>query len=315
MKPELKMNASRATFHIQTKHLAARLLCIAVLLGGCGSQPASPEPTFQPVIVFNVTAIPATPPVAADTATDVPGPSATSVPTALISNIQMGTRTSTPIQTQTPVATPHTATPPARAALSSPSTNYVSSATIIGITTTIDASGLVTVVNTMVGSAGTVLIFTTTVDAFGALMLVTSTLQPAPIRTEVAYHPLQRPSPTPLPTNPGILYSAPKVTMPLEGEFRHALTPPMVAWTGPALNGPTDYFAVFIHHNRGWNVACYKTYQGLAPGWLPNELPHHGFGVYVVIIRSPLPVAEGAYCAGFEVSPPSAQVNFYWTFQ
>ena len=63
-----------------------------------------------------------------------------------------------------------------------------------------------------------------------------------------------------------------------------------------------------------WNVACFKNKQGLAPDWLPNELPHHGFGVFVVVLRVPKPVAEGAYCAGIEVSPPSKQVDFVWTY-
>ena len=115
---------------------------------------------------------------------------------------------------------------------------------------------------------------------------------------------------------PGILYDMPRVTSPLMGERMHGATPPLITWDAEPLKHPNDYYALYIQHLKGWNVACYKAKQGYAPEWLPGVEPHHGFGVYVIILRSPTQVAEGAYCTGDPVSPSTEPWTvFFWAFQ
>ena len=226
-------------------------LGMVVALPACALQQVTPEPTFQPMIVFyaaTVVRLPTSPPA-----------TSTSMPASAIA-ARIADAAAEPTQTA---------------------------------------------------------VISSTVASLGATVTPSAAEKPA-----ATAGPMLRPRPNATPTAaptaisaPGVVYAAPRVTMPLEGEFRHAKSPPLVAWDAPALIQSNDYYAVNIHHNQGWNVACLKNRQGLAPDWLPNELPHHGFGVFVVVLRVATPVAEGGYCAGIEVSPPSKQVNFYWAFE
>ena len=301
--------------------------CAILFLNGCASQTETPVPTFQPVIVFYA---------ATEVPTAIPSPTLPSTPEAAASSAPKPTSTSAPATTtavptattapitksqnasvliiSTPIAPKSSITPTIVATQTTPATisptiETVEIGTISGLSTTI------TVISTTLQPTGTITIISITVGISGSVSVISSTIDLFATATPVFIYRPRSPTATPTQVNPGILYPAPSVTMPLEGEFRHAPSPPMVAWNAPPLTGATDYYAVNIHHNQGWNVACYKGHQGLAPDWLPNELPHHGFGVFVVVVRSPIPVSEGAYCSGFSVSPPSTQVNFYWTFK
>ena len=141
-----------------------------------------------------------------------------------------------------------------------------------------------------------------------------ATSTPTRIVSFVATRPASTPTAAATTGPPALLYDAPILTGPLNGERSTGVGGPPILWLpSKRMLESADYYAVTIHHKSGWDVRCYKGTNANPPEYLPMLQPSSGFDAWVTVVRLSAGVAEGGSCSGQAVSPSSATTNFYWS--